>query len=108
MDAATATKLCETSIVKANTGAEEIVSKTVLLLERYCQTRMAAKNLLVDTSYHVAARAISPIATEETDRPFDKSAGFWQAEALSYFRISAWEGELLGTFLVAFFSCRRV
>jgi len=91
MGVTTATKLCETSTVKANTGTDEIVSKSVLFLERYCQTRMVAKNLQVDRSYHVAARAISPIAIEGTDRPVDKCVGFWQAEALSYFRKSAWE-----------------
>ncbi len=105
---ATATNLCETSPVKAKTGADEIVSKTVLLLEKYCQTRMEAKNLPVDTSYYVAEKAISPIAIEETDCPSDSSVGFWQAEALFYFRKSAWEGTLLATFLVVFLSCRRV
>ncbi len=100
--------LCETSPVKADSGADEIVSKTVLLLERYCQTLMVPKNLPVDTSCHGAARAISPIAIEETYRPCDDSVRFWQAEALSYFRKSAWEGELLATFLMAFLSWRRV
>ncbi len=76
MGVTTATKLCETSTVKANTGTDEIVSKSVLFLERYCQTRMVAKNLQVDTSYHVAAKAISPIAIEGTNCPVDKSVGF--------------------------------
>ena len=105
---ANATNFYETSPVKVKTGADEIVSKTVLLLEKYCQTRMVAKNLPVDTNYYVAAKAISPIAIEETDRPSDNSVGFWQAKALFYFRKSAWEGKLLATFLVAFLSCCRV
>ena len=105
---ANATNFCETSPVKVKTGADEIVSKTVLLLEKYCQTLMVTKNLPVDTSCYVAARAISPIAIEETDRSFKNSVGFWQADALSYFRKSAWEGEPLATFLVAFLSYGRV
>jgi hypothetical protein len=102
---ATETKINETCAVKANTSADEIISKTVLLLERYCQWQacMVAKNLPVDTSHHGATRAILPVKIEETDCPIDDGIGFWQAEALSV-RKSAWEGKLLETFLAAFHS----
>jgi hypothetical protein len=93
---ATETKMNETSKEKADTTANEVMSKTVLLLERYCQSRMVAKTLPANTSYHGATGAISPIRIEEIVCPVDDNVGFWEAEALSYFRKSAWEGKLLG------------
>ena len=100
----------ETCMLDEKSIAERL-SMTVNILERYLQTRRGARgNLLFDTSYREAVKACAPFPSEEKNHPLlaDKSVRFWQGEALSHFRKSSWEGELILTLVVKYHSCHRV
>lgn len=99
----------ETCILDAKSISERL-RKTVEILERYVQTGGVAGNLL-DMSNLEAAKASAPSTRiEKKNRPLlaGNSVRLWQGEALSHFRNSSWEGELLVTLVIEFPSCHRV
>jgi hypothetical protein len=71
------------------------------LLERYHRENGVAINIPVIMISHEAARVTTPSSVEK-NRPIDNLVRFWQAEALSYFEASAWEGELRSTLLIGY------
>lgn len=94
MDAAFAFETCS---AEAKSSAENLLHKTVVILERYRQLRGADGDLLFNTSYREAANAMTQFTSEGTNHPSHKSVRFWQGEALSHFKKSAWEGEFVLT-----------
>ncbi len=94
---AVVSETCEMdSRTEADKFNESVVVSLQRILERYCQTRGGASNLTGDMISGLdvdgAAEVNAPLSSADENFPADNVVRLWEGEALSYYRMSAWEG----------------